>query len=116
MDEADRNALRLNFDRRLMLRFRNSVIASGGGLLAYRVERRARSEHKRRREIGGCTHRQERTAPFGWVAAPVGIRGLAGYEDVNGAECLCRDPAVRWFVGGGRRQRTPRFSGRECAP
>ena len=25
--------------------------------------------------------------------------GLAGYEDVNDAERLCRDPALRWVVG-----------------
>ena len=27
---------------------------------------------------------------------------LAGYEDVNDAERLCRDPAMRWVVGDGR--------------
>jgi hypothetical protein len=26
---------------------------------------------------------------------------VAGYEDVNDAERLCRDPAMRWVVGGG---------------
>src|SRR3979490_473554 len=25
---------------------------------------------------------------------------LAGYEDVNDADRLCRDPAMRWVVGG----------------
>ena len=25
---------------------------------------------------------------------------LAGYEDVNDAERLCRDPTMRWVVGG----------------
>jgi hypothetical protein len=42
----------------------------------------------------------EPVASAGPVATIVGIRaGLAGYEDVNDAERLCRDPAMRWVVG-----------------
>jgi DDE family transposase len=33
---------------------------------------------------------------------------LAGYEDVNDADRLCRDPAMRWVVGGRWRCRKQR--------
>ena len=84
-----------------MLRFHGSAITSDGGLLAYRElddvlalttsggERlaEARTGKNRRHLLVGLL----RQSVFGW---------LAGYEDVNDADRLCRDPAMRWVVGG----------------
>ena len=99
--EADRSALRLDFDRRLMLQFRGSTITSDAGLLAYR-------------ELDDALHLTD-TAANTLADARTGKNGrhrlagllrqsvfgrLAGYEDVNDAERLRCDPAMRWVVGG----------------
>ncbi len=98
--EADRSALRLDFDRRLMLQFRGSTITSDAGLLAYR-------------ELDDALHLTD-TAADKLADARTGKNGrhrlagllrqsvfgrLAGYEDVNDAERLCHDPVMRWVVG-----------------
>src|SRR6185503_20348445 len=98
--EADRSALRLDFDRRLMLQFRGSTITSDAGLLAYR-------------ELDDALHLTDTAADM-LADARTGKNGrhrlagllrqsvfgrLAGYEDVNDAERLRRDSAMRWVVG-----------------
>src|SRR3954453_2499983 len=98
--ETDRSALRLDFDRRLMLQFRGSTITSDAGLLAYReldntLQLTDTAADKLADERTGKNGRHRlvgllRQAVFG---------RLAGYEDVNDAERLCRDPAMRWVVG-----------------
>src|SRR6202051_2244740 len=100
--ESRSEALRLNFDRRLLLQFRGSVITSDGGLLAYRevddVLGLTTSGGERLAETR--TGRTRRHLLVGLLRQSVFGR-LAGYEDVNDAERLSRDPAVRWGVGGG---------------
>ena len=39
------------------------------------------------------------TAATGWSACCDSLGRLAGYEDVNDADRLCHDPAMRWVVG-----------------
>ena len=100
--ETKAETLRLDFDRRLMLQFRDSVITSDGGLLAYRelddVFRLTTSGGGKLAETR--TGKNRRHLLVGLLRQSVFGR-LAGYEDVNDAERLCRDPAMRWVVGGG---------------
>jgi len=98
--ETKAEALRLDFDRRLMLQFRGSVLTSDGGLLAYREldDVLALTTSGGERLAEERTGRNRRHLLVGLLRQSVFGR-LAGYEDVNDAERLCRDPAMRWVVG-----------------
>ncbi len=100
--ESKSEALRLDFDRRLILQFRGSVITSDGGLLAYREldDVLALTTNGGERLAETRTGKNRRHLLVGLLRQSVFGR-LAGYEDVNDAERLCRDPAMRWVVGGG---------------
>src|SRR6266581_6648792 len=88
--------LRLDFDRRLMLQFRGSVITCDGGLLAYREldDALALTTSGGERLAETRTGKNRRHLFVGLLRQSVFGR-LAGYEDVNDAERLCRDPAMR---------------------
>jgi hypothetical protein len=104
--EADDGSLRVDFDRRLRLEFRGSRITSDAGLLAYRelddalgltdVAGAALSECRRGRNTRHLLTGLLRQSVFG---------RLAGYEDVNDADRLAHDPAMRAVVD--RRVRLP---------
>ena len=100
MGEADNGALRLDFDRRLRLQFRGSTITSDAGLLPYREL----DDAVGLTDTGADTLADARTGKNGRHRLAGLLRQsvfgrLAGYEDVNDAERLCRDPAMRWVVG-----------------
>jgi hypothetical protein len=99
--EADKAALRLDFDRRLMLQFRGSAITSDAGLLAYReLEDVLQLTDTAADELADArTGKNGRHRLAGLLRQSVFGR-LAGYEDVNDAERLRHDPAMRWVVGG----------------
>src|SRR5260370_20017491 len=99
--EADRGTLRLDFDRRLMLRFHGSAITSDGGLLAYREldDVLALTTSGGERLAEARTGKNRRHLLVG-LLRQAGFGRLAGHEDVNDAERLCRDPARRLAVGG----------------
>src|SRR5271167_4287092 len=98
--EADRGALRLDFDRRLMLQFRGAAITSDAGLLPYRELDGALGLTDPAGDglADGRTGKNGRYRLTGLLRQSVFGR-LAGYENVNDAERLCRDPAMRWVVG-----------------
>jgi Transposase DDE domain group 1 len=99
--ESNDGVLRLDFDRRLMLEFRGSVVTSDAGLLAYRELDDALGLTALAGEMlaDARTGKNGRHALTGMLRQSVFGR-LAGYEDVNDAERLRHDPAMRWIVGG----------------
>ena len=66
-----------------------------------RTRRRTWAEHDGRGETlaDARTGKNERHALIGLLRQSV-FGPLAGYEDVNDAERLRHDPAIRWIVGG----------------
>jgi hypothetical protein len=99
--ESSGETLRLDFDRRLTLQFRGSVVTSDAGLLAYREldDALGLSDLAGERLADARTGKNGRHALVGMLRQAVFGR-LAGYEDVNDAEQLRHDPAMRWIVGG----------------
>src|SRR5260221_11251776 len=99
--ESESYALRVDFDRRLMLQFRGSVVTSDAGLLAYRDLEAVLGLGVMAGEMlaDARTGKNGRHALVGLLRQSVFGR-LAGYEDVNDAERLRHDPAMRWVVGG----------------
>src|ERR1700747_3504152 len=99
--ESNGETLRLDFDRRLMLQFRGAVVTSDAGLLASRELDDALGLTTVAGEMlaDARTGTNGRHALVGLFRQSVFGR-LAGYEDVNDADGLRHDRAMRWIVGG----------------
>jgi hypothetical protein len=101
MGDAKNDDLRVSFDSRLKLKFLGSQITTDAGLLAYREL----DETLGLTEMAPATledsragsNKQHRLMPL--LRQSIYSR-LAGYEDVNDAERLAVDPAMRHVVGG----------------
>ena len=101
MGESKPGCLRVDFDRRLKLEFHGSKITSDAGLLAYRELDDALGLT----EMAEGVFHDSRTGKNGWHGITGQFRQsvfgrLGGYDDVNDADRLGRDPAMRWVVGG----------------
>ncbi|MDP7215229.1 MAG: IS1380 family transposase, partial [Rhodospirillales bacterium] len=99
--ESGSGVLRLDFDRRLKLEFHGSKVTSDAGLLPFREL----DDVLGLTQIAGERLVDPRTGKNGQH----GLTGLfrqsafgrlGGYEDVNDADRLGNDPAMRWVVGG----------------
>ncbi len=97
--ETDDGSLRVGFDRRLKLEFRGSRITSDAGLLAYRELDDALGLTDLAAGVLSDSRRGKNTRHMlaGLLRQSVFGR-LAGYEDVNDAERLAHDPAMRAVV------------------
>ncbi len=99
MGEVKLKPLRVDFDRRLKLEFHGSDISSDAGLLPYRELDDALGLTELGGEVLSETRRGKNTRHLlvGLLRQSVFGR-LAGYEDVNDAERLSRDPVMRAIV------------------
>ena len=101
MGDRRNDSLRVDFDREIKLEFHGSTVTSDAGLLAYRelddalglTTTAATGLHDSR------TGRNTQHDLQALLRQSIYSR-LAGYEDVNDAERLCVDPAMRAVVGG----------------
>jgi hypothetical protein len=98
--ESKSNALRLDFDRRLKLEF-HGYVTSDAGLLPFREldDVLALTEMAGAVLSDGRRGKNTRHVLSGLLRQSVFGR-LAGYEDVNDADRLSWDPAMRWAAAG----------------
>src|SRR5215204_4374930 len=99
--EENEATLRVTFDPRLKLEFHGTKITSDGGLLACREL----DDVLGLSEVAGEVLTDTRTGANGRHTLVGQFRQsvfgrLAGYEDLNDADRLADDPAMRWVVGG----------------
>src|SRR6516225_7369039 len=101
MGESQNDPPRVDFDRKIKLEFHGSTVTGDAGLLAYReldnalglTSTAASGLHDTR------TGQNTQHGLLALLRQSLYSR-LAGYEDVNDAERLCLDPALRAVVGG----------------
>jgi hypothetical protein len=108
MGDRQNDPLRVDFDRQIKLEFHGSTVTSDAGLLAYRelddtlglTCTAASGLHDTR------TGQNTQHTLTALLRQSIYSR-LAGYEDVNDAERLCLDPAMRIVVGGRAKDTIP---------
>src|SRR4051794_26515566 len=94
-------ALPVTFDPRLKLGSHGSRVTSAAGLLPFRALDDALGLTELAGEVLADTRTGQNSRHTLMAQLRQSVFGrLAGYEDVNDAERLAHDPAMRWVVGG----------------
>src|SRR3954464_60255 len=89
------------FGHRLKLEFHGSKVTSDAGLLAFRELDEALGLTDLAGEVLADTRTGQNSRHTLMAQLRQSVLGrLAGYEDVNDADRLAHDPALRWIVGG----------------
>ena len=101
MGESESGVLRLDYDRRLKLEFHGSKVTSDAGFLPFREL----DDVLGLTDLAGECLVDPRSGKNGQHGMTGLFRQstfgrLGGYEDVNDADRLGHDPAMRWIVGG----------------
>jgi Transposase DDE domain group 1 len=107
MGDSRNDPLRVDFDREIKLEFHGSTVTSDAGLLAYREldDALGLTGTVATGLLDSRTGQNTQHNLEALLRQSVYSR-LAGYEDVNDAERLCVDPAMRAVVGGRAKDRT----------
>jgi hypothetical protein len=100
MGDSQNDPLRVDFDRHIKLEFHGSIVTSDAGLLAYRELDDALGLSSTAASGLHDTRTGQNTQHSLLALLRQSLYScLAGYEDVNDAERLCLDPALRTVVG-----------------
>jgi len=106
MGERKKDALRVNFDRKLKLEFHGVKVTSDAGLLTFRELDEAfgftAMINSKLTDNRACRNTQHSLTAL--LRQSIYSR-LAGYEDTNDAERLSVDPAMRQIMGGRAKER-----------
>ena len=107
MGESKKDALRVNFDRKLKLEFHGVKVTSNAGLLAYREidDAFGLTDMATYELTDNRTGRNTQHSIIALLRQSVYSR-LAGYEDTNDAQRLSVDPAMRHVVGERAKDKT----------